>query len=28
VTIANFADVKPGDTFEAFVSERQATEIF
>jgi translation initiation factor IF-2 len=28
VTIANFSDVKPGDEFEAFVSERQATEIF
>jgi translation initiation factor IF-2 len=28
ITIANFADVKPGDQFEAFVSERQATEIF
>ena len=28
VTVANFADVKPGDVFEAFVNERQATEIF
>ncbi len=28
VTVANFADVKPGDVFETFVNERQATEIF
>jgi len=28
VTVANFSDVKAGDIFEAFVNERQATEIF
>jgi translation initiation factor IF-2 len=28
ITIAGFSDVKPGDVLEAFVTERQATEIF
>ncbi len=28
VSLANFADIKPGDVIEAFVTERVATEAF